>query len=56
MKADRFDHVFVEPTSFDASVAFYRDALGWRQRFAWGARCFVARDRGGNLIAIEQRA
>jgi catechol 2,3-dioxygenase-like lactoylglutathione lyase family enzyme len=33
---DRFDHVFVEPSSFDASLAFYRDALGWRERFAWG--------------------
>jgi catechol 2,3-dioxygenase-like lactoylglutathione lyase family enzyme len=33
---DRFDHVFVEPSHFDASLAFYRDALGWRERFAWG--------------------
>jgi catechol 2,3-dioxygenase-like lactoylglutathione lyase family enzyme len=37
MANDRFDHVFVEPTRFDASLAFYRDALGWRERFAWGA-------------------
>ncbi len=36
MANDRFDHVFVEPTSFDASLAFYRDALGWSERFAWG--------------------
>ena len=36
MANDRFDHVFVEPSSFDASLAFYRDALGWRERFAWG--------------------
>lgn len=35
---DRFDHVFVEPSSFDASLAFYRDALGWKERFAWGGR------------------
>jgi uncharacterized glyoxalase superfamily protein PhnB len=34
--ADRFDHLFVEPSSFDAAVAFYRDALGWRTLFAWG--------------------
>ena len=40
---DRFDHVFVEPSSFDASLAFYRDALS----------C-VARDPDGNLIAFEQ--
>lgn len=36
MARDRFDHVFVEPSRFDASLAFYRDALGWRERFAWG--------------------
>ena len=36
MANDRFDHLFVEPSSFDASLAFYRDALGWRERFAWG--------------------
>jgi catechol 2,3-dioxygenase-like lactoylglutathione lyase family enzyme len=36
MDQDRFDHVFVEPSNFDASLAFYRDALGWRERFAWG--------------------
>jgi uncharacterized glyoxalase superfamily protein PhnB len=34
--ADRFDHVFVEPSSFDATVSFYRDGLGWQQQFAWG--------------------
>jgi hypothetical protein len=28
MPSDRFDHVFVEPSSFDATVAFCRDALG----------------------------
>ena len=28
MPHDRFDHVFVEPSSFEASLAFYRDALG----------------------------
>ena len=36
MAQDRFDHVFVEPASFDASLAFYRDALGWTERFSWG--------------------
>jgi uncharacterized glyoxalase superfamily protein PhnB len=32
--ADRFDHIFVQPESFDASLAFYRDALGWRVLFS----------------------
>jgi len=36
MTQDRFDHVFVEPSSFDASLAFYRDALGWKVIFSWG--------------------
>lgn len=36
MPHDRFDHVFIEPASFDASLAFYRDGLGWQVRHAWG--------------------
>lgn len=36
MSADRFDHVFIQPASFDASLAFYKDRLGWPVRFAWG--------------------
>ena len=36
MLEDRFDHVFIEPTSYDASLAFYRDALGWKVAFSWG--------------------
>ncbi len=36
MPSDRFDHLFVEPGSFDAAVGFYRDGLGWSVLFAWG--------------------
>lgn len=36
MPADRFDHVFIEPASFDAAVSFYRDSLGWTRLFSWG--------------------
>lgn len=36
MAADRFDHLFVEPGSFDAAVAFYRHGLGWSVLFSWG--------------------
>jgi catechol 2,3-dioxygenase-like lactoylglutathione lyase family enzyme len=36
MPNDRFDHVFVEPASYDASLRFYRDVLGWRVAFSWG--------------------
>jgi catechol 2,3-dioxygenase-like lactoylglutathione lyase family enzyme len=38
MSGDRFDHLFVQPSSFDASVAFYRDALGWKVAFAYGGK------------------
>lgn len=33
---DRFDHLFIEPASFDATLAFYRDTLGWSIDFQWG--------------------
>lgn len=33
---DRFDHLFVQPGAYDASLAFYRDTLGWPVLFAWG--------------------
>ena len=36
MAKDRFDHVFIQPTSFDASLAFYREGLGWQVSFSWG--------------------
>ena len=36
MAHDRFDHVFIEPSSYDASLAFYRDGLGWPVLFSWG--------------------
>jgi catechol 2,3-dioxygenase-like lactoylglutathione lyase family enzyme len=55
---DRFDHVFVEPADFDASVAFYREALGWRERFAWGGEgqprgaCLDA--PGGTCIVLAE--
>jgi uncharacterized glyoxalase superfamily protein PhnB len=36
MSQDRFDHLFVQPASFDESLAFYRDVLGWGVRYTWG--------------------
>jgi catechol 2,3-dioxygenase-like lactoylglutathione lyase family enzyme len=33
---DHFDHIFIEPSSYDASLAFYRDGLGWQVAFSWG--------------------
>lgn len=48
MPCDRFDHVFVEPASFDASLAFYRDTLGWTERFSWGDS---GEPRGASLVS-----
>ena len=33
---DRFDHLFIRPADFDASLAFYRDVLGWSVSKTWG--------------------
>jgi uncharacterized glyoxalase superfamily protein PhnB len=34
--SDTFDHFFVAPANFERTLAFYRDALGWRVDFSWG--------------------
>jgi catechol 2,3-dioxygenase-like lactoylglutathione lyase family enzyme len=58
MANDRFDHVFVEPTSFDRSLAFYRDALGWSERFSWGGngepRGVCLASAGGAAIVLAE--
>ena len=36
MPQDRFSHLFIAPSDFDRSVAFYRDTLGWRAVASWG--------------------
>jgi catechol 2,3-dioxygenase-like lactoylglutathione lyase family enzyme len=33
---DRFHHLFIAPADFDASLAFYRDILGWVVTESWG--------------------
>ena len=34
--ADRFHHLYIAPKDFEASLAFYRDALGWAVTRTWG--------------------
>ncbi len=34
--SDRFHHLFIRPADFDASLAFYRDVLGWSVSESWG--------------------
>ncbi len=59
MAEDRFDHVFIEPGSFDASLAFYRDVLGWPLLFSWGddgsPRGAGLRSEGGTGVVLAER-
>ena len=34
--SDRFHHLFIRPADFEASLAFYRDVLGWSVTNDWG--------------------
>lgn len=43
---DRFHHLFVQASDFDASMAFYRDVLGWSVTRSWGGE---GKDRGAVL-------
>ena len=59
MADDRFDHIFIEPTSFDASLTFYRDSLGWQVLFSWGGegspRGAGLRSGGGMSVVLAER-
>ena len=33
---DRFHHIYIRATNFEASLAFYRDMLGWSVTRTWG--------------------
>ncbi len=35
---DRFDHLFITPADYEASLAFYRDVLGWSVLASWGGK------------------
>ncbi len=43
---DRFHHLFIEPADYEASLAFYRDVLGWAVIDDWGGN---GSDRGATL-------
>ena len=43
---DRFHHLFITPADFEASLAFYRDVLGWQVTRDWGGN---GSDRGAML-------
>jgi catechol 2,3-dioxygenase-like lactoylglutathione lyase family enzyme len=56
---DRFHHLFIEPADYEASLAFYRDVLGWGITEEWGGN---GSDRGASLsgggikVVIAERA
>lgn len=36
MTTDRFHHIFIQPSSYEASLRFYGETLGWAMQFCWG--------------------
>jgi catechol 2,3-dioxygenase-like lactoylglutathione lyase family enzyme len=57
MRQDRFDHLFIAPGQFDASLAFYRETLGWQAVQQWGGQgqprgCLL--DGGGVQLVIAE--
>ena len=58
MSADRFHHLFICPEDFDASLAFYRDTLGWSVTDSWGdgkSDRGAILSGGGTKVVIAQR-
>ncbi|HYC36266.1 MAG TPA: VOC family protein [Usitatibacter sp.] len=56
---DRFHHLFITPADFDASVAFYRDVLGWTVSETWGGKGLArgaVLSGGGVKVVIGERA
>jgi catechol 2,3-dioxygenase-like lactoylglutathione lyase family enzyme len=56
---DRFHHLFIKPADFDASLAFYRDVLGWSVSHAWGGNGSgrgAVLSGGGMRVVIAERA
>jgi catechol 2,3-dioxygenase-like lactoylglutathione lyase family enzyme len=58
--SDRFDHVFIAPDDYDASLAFYRGVLGWKVIASWGgknaSRGAVISGGGIKVILAERHA
>ncbi len=56
---DRFHHLFIEPADFDASLAFYRDVLGWVITENWGGNGTqrgAILSGGGIEVVLAQRS
>ena len=58
MVSDRFHHLFIRTADFDASLAFYRDVLGWSVTETWGGNGKgrgAALSGGGIKVVIAER-
>ncbi len=58
--ADRFHHVFIAPSDYEASLAFYRDTLGWHVTDGWvedstGRRGAVLSGGAVKVVLAERR-
>lgn len=56
---DRFDHLVITPENFEASLAFYRDVLGWSVTQTWGGNGHVRGSLlsgGGMKVMLTERA
>ena len=56
---DRFHHLFITPENFEASLAFYRDVLGWSVTDTWGgngASRGAVLSGGGMKVVIAERS
>jgi len=57
MISDRFDHLFISPRDFDASLVFYVEKLGWQIRESWtrdGLRGCELSSSGVKLVLAER--
>ena len=58
--ADRFHHLFIAPSSYEASLAFYRDVLGWRMTDGWvdvgGGRGVVLSGGAVKVVLAERKS
>lgn len=56
--SDRFHHLMITPADFDASLAFYRDTLGWSVVESWGGQGHgrgVSLSGGGMKVVLAER-
>ena len=56
---DRFHHLFIEPADYEASLAFYRDVLGWAVIDDWGGAGSprgATLSGGGIKVVIAERS